>query len=106
MTERDGHASQGQRPGAVDCRGPHCSSRFVWVDCLKRDGQLGRVPLELEPWSGIRPTGSLRGLFVLLEPGRVRAARRGDTGPFYRSHFASCPDAARFRGAGRQRARS
>lgn len=38
-----------------------------------------------------------RGLFVYAPEGHVRSARPEDPGPFFRSHFATCPEADRFR---------
>ena len=86
------------------CRGPHCSASFAWVACLRRDGKLGRAPLNPEPVEPADPLNpvELRGLFQPIADDRVRAAVPGDTGPFFQSHFATCPDAATFR-KGRRR---
>jgi hypothetical protein len=39
----------------------------------------------------------LRGKFVFIEEEKVRAAVAGDVGPFFESHYSSCPDADKFR---------
>jgi hypothetical protein len=74
----------------------------MWVGCIRRDGKLGRVPLNLDgtvPADPLDPA-QLRGLFVYLDAETVRAAVPGDPGPFYSSHFSTCSNADMFR-AGR-----
>lgn len=69
-----------------------------------------KMPLNAEPApkpatyeDGTFKPDSLKGLFVLdkfdivKQSERSRAAKPGDTGPFYTSHHATCPEVARFR---------
>jgi hypothetical protein len=71
-----------------------CRAPIVWVGT--EHGKA--MPLDREPYEGDDP----RGLFVIrTEPGKVIAiattpdAFPGE--PVYRSHFATCPDADRYR---------
>jgi len=72
-----------------------CSAEVIWV--LTERGK--RMPLDAEPYKGDDP----RGLFVLrgrdeLVPTAVAVPPDAfPDEPFYRSHFATCPNAARHR---------
>jgi hypothetical protein len=71
-----------------------CRAPIRWV--LSEKGR--RMPLDPEPYQGDSP----RGLFVLRsgDRGEVAMAATPDAfpeEPHYRSHFASCPNAARHR---------
>lgn len=84
----------------VDCRGKSCDASFFWVECLRRDGRISRVPIDREPVEVADNTDPLhlKGRFIYLTVDRVRAAVPGDTGEFFESHFHTCPDADDFRG--------
>lgn len=72
-----------------------CNASILWA----RTERGKRIPLDAEPYEG----DDDRGLFVLREPddpeGPLAIAAWGLDGlePHYRSHFATCPDAARHR---------
>ena len=87
-------------PKLVSCRGKDCEAEFFWVDCIRRDGETGRVPLNTEAVTVEDPLDrdQLRGKFVYIDSAKVRAAVPGDRGPFFESHFHTCPNAADFRG--------
>lgn len=61
---------------------------------------MGRVPLDTEHVTVNDPLDrdQLRGKFVYIETAQVRAAVPGDRGPFFESHFHTCPNAADFKG--------
>jgi len=86
--------------------------QIQWVECITRAGKLSRMPLDVEEADvgmltvleneyacevALEPA-RLKGKFVFITPGFVRAAVCGDCGPFYASHHSSCPDADSFRG--------
>lgn len=86
----------------VSCRGADCGAEFYWVGCRRRDGKLGRVPLNVGPvvvedWND---PAQLKGTFVFIDADgdTVRASVPGDMGEFFVSHFATCPNAQDFRG--------
>ncbi len=83
----------------VSCRGKDCEAEFFWVDCIRRDGETGRVPLNTDAVTIQDPLdrNQLRGKFVYLDTAKVRAAVPGDEGPFFESHFHTCPNAVDFR---------
>jgi len=85
---------------ATKCRGTHCDESFFWVECVRRNGSTGRVPLDMDPLelSNPREPEQLRGKFVFIEDEVVRAAVAGDIGPFFVSHYSTCVDAEQFRG--------
>lgn len=77
---------------------------FFWVECVRRDGKISRMPLDLQSVdvpldeSGVAlDPEELKGKFVYVDSERVRAAVCGDEGPFYTGHHATCPDADQFR---------
>jgi hypothetical protein len=87
---------------AVACRGRTCDAEVVWA----RHYDTGkRMPFDAEPLDP-REVGT-RGLFWLDEghqdgtPRAYPANMVPDAIDLYRSHFATCSDAARFRGKGR-----
>jgi hypothetical protein len=65
-----------------------CEAPILWA----RTEKGRRIPLDPEPYDGPDP----RGLFLLRADGLAIAVSPGDAlgEPVYRSHFASCPDAA------------
>jgi hypothetical protein len=65
-----------------------CDAPLLWA----RTEKGRRIPLDPEPYTGPEPSG----LFVLREGGLAVAAPPGafEDEPLYRSHFATCPDAA------------
>ena len=80
-------------PEQVPCKGPDCDGEMLWVTVLRGDGGRRHMPLNPDPVSGDAP-----GLFVFIEDDEVRAFRPGDEGPFFTSHFSTCPNADDFRG--------
>jgi hypothetical protein len=66
---------------------------------VRRNGSIGRVPLDMDEIAIENPLEAeqLRGKFVFIGDDRVRAAVAGDLGPFFESHYTSCPDADKFR---------
>ena len=72
-----------------------CSAAIIWA----RTARGKRIPLDAEPYVG----DDDRGLFVLREgdhrggPLALAAWGLEGTEPHYRSHFATCPDAATHR---------
>lgn len=96
MATTTGH----QSPKLVKCRGESCVMEFFWVDCVRRDGKTGRVPLDTDgvPVADPLDPKQLRGKFVYIDNAKVRAAVPGDDGPFFESHFNTCVDADQFRG--------
>lgn len=87
------------------CRGETCGMDFFWVECIRRDGKISRMPLDLQSsdvpldQSGVAmDPAALKGQFVYVDSERVRASVCGDCGPFYTGHHATCPDADDFRG--------
>lgn len=72
-----------------------CSAPILWA----RTERGKRIPLDAEPYGG----DDTRGLFVLRElddpEGPLAIAAWGLDGlePHYRSHFATCPQAAEHR---------
>jgi len=64
-----------------------CGAPILWVVTVA-SGK--RMPLDAEPG----PAGNL----VLLTGGRARAAEPDDRPPLHTSHFATCPQAAEWRG--------
>lgn len=74
------------------CRSAECGAEILWV--WTHTG--ARMPLD--PLPIYAPTDSRKGLWVFYEDDRVRPARPDDEGPFFESHFASCPDAPAWRG--------
>lgn len=73
-----------------------CAALITWA----RTERGGRMPLDADPYDGPEPGG----LFVLRDAGSpegplaiaVPPAAFPDE-PLYRSHFATCPDADRWR---------
>lgn len=90
------------QPIRTACKGPDCDAHFMWVECIKRDGTTGRVPLNEGPIEIENPLDreQIRGTFVFIENTVVRAAVAGDKGPFFQSHFHTCPNADEFRRRG------
>jgi len=84
----------------VRCRGESCDMEFFWVECIRRDGKVSRMPLDLDSTkvTNLLDPAELKGKFVYINNEQVRAAVCGDEGPFYTGHHATCPDAANFRG--------
>jgi len=73
---------------------------MFWTECVRRDGRISRVPLDagaVEVNDCLVPA-QLKGKFVFIGDERIRAAVPGDNGPFFESHFNTCPDADDFRG--------
>lgn len=89
----------------VRCRGATCGMDFFWVECIRRDGKISRMPMDLQSVDvetfldglAIDPA-ELKGKFVYVDSERVRAAVPGDVPPFYEGHHVTCPDANDFRG--------
>lgn len=96
------------------CRGESCGMQIRWVECVRRDGKLSRMPLDVDQFEveltvvgedgdsiALDPK-ELKGKFVFLDAlgqgSFVRAAVCGDAGPFHTGHHSTCPDAASFRG--------
>lgn len=79
-------------PEQVPCKGPDCDGELMWVQVLRQDGRRSFMPLDPDPVAGDAP-----GLFVFIEDDEVRAFRQGDPGPFFVSHFSTCPNAEDFR---------
>ncbi len=79
-------------PERVPCKGMDCEDELMWVQVERRDGGRRHMPLDVDPVSGDAP-----GLFVFIEDDVVRAIKPGDTGPFFVSHFSTCPNADDFR---------
>ena len=78
------------------CRGPNCKQEIRWAKTAKGKA----MPLDTEVL--LKEPEDLRGIFVEpLSNGMVRPAQKGDPPPFYRTHYATCPDAARFSGKSR-----
>jgi hypothetical protein len=50
------------------------------------------MPLDPDPVEG-----DAKGLFMFIEDDVVRSIQPGDEGPFFQSHFSSCPNAEDFR---------
>lgn len=97
------------------CRGESCGMQIQWVECITRAGKLSKMPLDIAEseveLTGITDDsaprgvievpmdpGELKGKFVFITTGFVRAAVCGDHPPFFTSHHSSCPDAEQFRG--------
>ena len=93
------------------CRGESCGMQIQWVECVRRDGTLSKMPLDVDAADGVSLTvldgylyecalepADLKGKFVFVTVGGlVRAAVCGDTGPFYTGHHATCVNADDFR---------
>ncbi len=97
---------QSDQPTLATCQGLDCGDSFVWVVCIKRNGKEGRVPLNkgrISLKNRLDPA-ELKGKFVFIvdldgDGDRlIRGAVAGDLGPFYESHFSTCPNADEFRG--------
>lgn len=111
MANQAGTAGTGSSSSeAVYCRGESCGQQMLWVECVTRAGKLSRMPLNvfeeevevvvLENEYALEVAldpAELKGKFIFLTPGFVRAAVCGDSGPFYSGHHATCPDADSFR---------
>ncbi len=89
------------KPPTTKCRGQSCDAEISWVECVRRDGRLNRIPLDPDPVKVLEELNpqELKGKFVFIEDDRIRGAVCGDHAPFFESHFNTCPDADDFRGS-------
>lgn len=83
----------GRPQGSDACRSPNCRAAIRWT--LSVSGE--RVPVDYSP----DPAGDLVRVRVGPNDWRVRVLEQGETPPAdavrWTSHFATCPDASRFR---------
>lgn len=88
---------------AIPCRS--CEASIFWV----RTTHGGRMPLDALPLEAgtilvaLAQRGELLG--IVLPPERLHWARDLDV-PLFRSHFASCPDAEKWRSESRRNRRT
>lgn len=86
------------------CRSPRCGASVIWAE-HEETGK--RSPYDASPIERVdqETRTSLSGLYELIaRPGNVPLARRATTARganLHESHFATCPDAERFRKARR-----
>lgn len=81
------------------CRGKACGKSIRFVNYIKRDTQIGWLPID--PDATPRLDYPLRTLVIRetegVDAGKFRTAREDDEGPFYTRHHATCPDVGSFK---------
>jgi hypothetical protein len=85
-----------------------CGAPIFWADYTKKDGTPGKMPVDRDPTADgtiqlfRRPTGNIRAEVLTKQAAEnIAAAARvlGSPLNLRKSHFATCPQAASFRGA-------